>query len=110
MQKEQKAILNELKETLKNQFQYIRYVRREKNSIKCFSGTWKSPIAPNDGVWGIATKQQQQRGWIPLGVEMDLTPYKQFVDRLQIPGLTTEIIITISSGVEIPELVATLAI
>ena len=108
MQKEKKAALSELKETLKNQFPFIRYVRRDNNSVKCYAGSWKSPIAQGDSVWGIATKQQQQQGWIPLGVELDLTSYKQFVDALQIPGLKTEIIVTISAGVEIPELVATL--
>jgi len=34
--------------------------------------------------------------------------YKPFLDALQIPGLNVEIIWTISAGVKIPEIVATL--
>ena len=107
MQKEQKAILNELKETLKNQFPYIRYVRREKNALKFFAGSFQSVINPQHSAWDIATKQQQQRGWIPLGVEDNLEPYKQYIDGLQIPGLATEIIITVSSWGKVPEVIVT---
>jgi hypothetical protein len=105
MQKEQKAVLNKLKSTILNEFEFARYVRREGNAIKFFVGTWKSAAtATNPGF----TKQQIARGWFPLGVELDLTKYKQFLDALQIPGLNVEIIWTISAGVKIPEIVATL--
>ena len=41
MQKEQKAILNELKTTILNELEYVRYVRREGNSVKFFAGNAK---------------------------------------------------------------------
>jgi hypothetical protein len=107
MTKNQKAILNDLKNQLLDQFEYIRYVRREGNSIKFFAGSFKVEASEcNPGF----TKQQIARGWWPLGVEMDLEPYKQFIDNLAIPGLTTEIIWSCPYITPQPELVATLKV
>lgn len=103
--KEQKAILNDLKARLLDNFEYIRYVRREGNAVKFFAGSFKAEATDaNPGF----TKQQIARGWFPLGVEMDLEPYKQFIDSLAIPGLTTEIVWSCPFITPQPELVATL--
>ena len=103
--KEQKATLNNLKNQLLDQFEYIRYVRREGNSVKFFAGSFKAEASDcNPGF----TKQQIARGWFPLGVEMDLEPYKQFIDNLAIPGLTTEIVWSCPYITPQPELVAIL--
>jgi hypothetical protein len=112
MQKEQKAILNELKTTILNELEYARYVRREGNSVKFFAGThkWYMP-KDNPGFTCQFPKQQQARGWFPVGVEMDLTSYKQYIDNLAIPGLTTEITNTTGfGGQRFPQIVATLAV
>ena len=111
MQKEQKAILNELKTTILNELEYVRYVRREGNSVKFFAGNAKGHMPKdNPGFTCQFPKQQQARGWFPVGVEMDLTSYKQYVDNLAIPGLKSEIINTKGfGGMTIPEIVATLA-
>ena len=107
MTKDQKAILNDLKKALLNEFEYIRYVRREGNSVKFFAGTWKSKATEcNPGF----TKQQIARGWFPLGMELDLTPYKQFIDNLASPGLTTEIVWSCPYITPQPELIATLKV
>ena len=113
MQKEQKAILNELKTTILNELEYVRYVRREGNSVKFFAGIHKSFFMPTDnpGFSSQFPKQQQARGWYPVGVEMDLTSYKQYIDNLAIPGLTTEITNTTGfGGQRFPQIVATLAV
>jgi len=116
MQKEQKAILNELKTIILNELEYVRYVRREGNSVKFFAGTHKSFFMPTDNTDKPSftcqfPKQQQARGWFPVGVKMDLTSYKQFVDNLAIPGLTTEITNTTGfGGQRFPQIVATLAV
>jgi hypothetical protein len=112
MQKEQKAILNELKTIILNELEYVRYVRREGNSVKFFAGNGKGYMPKdNPGFTCQFPKQQQARGWYPVGVEMDLTSYKQYVDNLAIPGLTTEITNTTGfGGKRFPQIVATLAI
>jgi hypothetical protein len=112
MQKEQKAILNELKTIILNELEFVRYVRREGNSVKFFAGTHKSYMpTDNPGFTCQFPKQQRERGWFPVGVEMDLTSYKQYVDNLAIPGLTTEITNTTGFGGKIfPQIVATLAV
>jgi hypothetical protein len=107
MQKNQKGILNDLKKSLLNEFEYIRYVRREGNTVKFFAGTWKAQADEcNPGF----TKQQIARGWFPLGMELDLAPYKQYIDNLAIPGLTTEIVWSCPYITPQPELVATLKV
>jgi hypothetical protein len=116
MQKEQKAILNELKTTILNELEYARYVRREGNSVKFFAGTHKAFFMAADNTDKPSftcqfPKQQQARGWHPVGVEMDLTSYKQYIDNLAIPGLTTEITNTTGfGGKRFPQIVATLAV
>jgi hypothetical protein len=111
MQKEQKAILNELKTIILNELEYVRYVRREGNCVKFFAGNIKKQMPlDNPGFTCQFNKQQRERGWFPLGVEMDLTSYKQYVDNLAIPGLTTEITNTTGfGGKRFPQIVATLA-
>lgn len=91
MTKEQKETFNKLKKTLKEQFPYIRYVRREKETLKFFAGVFQNPIKEGDSVWDICSKLDKERGWIPLGVEMDLTPYKQFIEELDL-GLKVDIV------------------
>ena len=107
MTKEQKAILNKLKADLLNQFEFIRYVRRQGNSVKFFAGTYKADAHAS---YAGNTKQQIARGWFPLGVEMNLEPYKQYIDGLAIPGLTTEIVWKCPYITPQPELVATLKV
>ena len=114
LSKEQKAILNDLKAQLWNNFEFIRYVRREGNTVKFYAGSYKMDMQKEaldeyaKTGYGYFPKQQMERGWHPMGVEMDLEPYKQFIDGLAIPGLTTEIVWSCPYITPQPELIATL--
>jgi hypothetical protein len=97
MKKEQKQILNDLKKTLKEQFPLIRNVARRENTIHFFGGTH---LFEGEMIKGGLDRV--------TGVEQDLSSYTNFIDGLEIPGLTWERKLHYPKTYKVPYILVTL--